>query len=179
MKDGNVVADGAAFLLDLGIFAVSALLSSLLFARLKLPIVSAQVLAGMIVGPHVLGWVTDPVIINDLSTIGIVLLLFVIGLELDPVELGRMAGKVAAIAIIEISASFLFGFAASSLLGATLLQSVIFGMAASVTSTAIVGKLFLERRSLGDHSLTLSETRYQRTLLQLKMESLQRLEHRL
>jgi Kef-type K+ transport system membrane component KefB len=80
-----VAADGTTFLLDLGIFAVSSLLLGLVFARLKLPVVSAQILAGMIVGPYVLGWVKDTATINDLSTIGIVLLLFVIGLELDPV----------------------------------------------------------------------------------------------
>ena len=87
-----MAADGTEFLFDLGIFAVSSLLLSLIFARLKLPVVSAQILAGMIVGPYVLVLVKDTTTINDLSTIGIVLLLFVIGLELDPVDLGKLAG---------------------------------------------------------------------------------------
>ena len=139
------------FLLDLGIFAVFALLFSLVFVRLKLPIVSAQIIAGMVAGPYVLGWVTDPVTINDLAAIGIVLLLFVIGLELDPVELRKIAGRVAAIAILEMGVAAVLGFvAASYLLGTDLLQSVIFAMVASVTSTAIVGKIFLEGGALVD-----------------------------
>jgi len=134
------------FLLDLGVFSVSALIFSLAFARLRLPVVSAQIVAGMVVGPYVLGWVTDLVTINDLSAIGIVLLLFVIGLELDPVELRKLAGRVAGVAILEMSVAFVLGFgAASVILGADLLQSIIFAMVASITSTAIVGKMFLER----------------------------------
>ncbi len=134
------------FLLDIGIFAVFALVFSLVFARLKLPVVSGQIVAGMIVGPHVLGWVKDPVTINDLSAIGVVLLLFIIGLELDPVELRKMVGKVAGITLLELGVAFGLGFLAASLfLGAGLLQSIIFAMTAGITSTAIVGKVFLER----------------------------------
>jgi monovalent cation:H+ antiporter-2, CPA2 family len=143
-----VVESTATFLLDLGIFAAFALLFSLLFARLKLSVVPAQIIAGMVVGPYVLGWVTDPVTINDLSAIGIVLLLFIIGLELDPVDLRRMAARVGAVAILEVGVAFLLGYAAAFyLLRADVLQSVVFAMVASITSTAIVGKVFLERKS--------------------------------
>ncbi|TLX99171.1 MAG: cation:proton antiporter [Thaumarchaeota archaeon] len=136
------------FLLDLGIFSVFALIFSLAFARLRLPVVSAQIVAGMIAGPYVLGWVKDLVTINDLSAIGIVLLLFVIGLELDPVELRKLAGRVAGVAVLEMGVAFVLGFAAASvILGAGLLQSIIFAMVASISSTAIVGKMFLERGS--------------------------------
>ena len=134
------------FLLDLGIFSVFALIFSLVFARLRLPVASAQIVAGMIAGPYVLGWVKDLVTINDLSAIGIVLLLFVIGLELDPVELRKTAGRVAGVAILEMGVAFVLGFAAASvILGAGLLQSIVFAMVACITSTAIVGKMFLER----------------------------------
>ena len=144
-----MVDSTTTFLLDLGLFAVFGLLFSLVFARLKLPVVTGQIIAGMIVGPYVLGWVRDPVTINDLSAIGIVLLLFIIGLELDPVDLRRMAGKVAAIAVIETSVAFLLGFAGAAVfLHTTVLQAVVFGMVASITSTAIVGRLFIGRSAL-------------------------------
>ena len=110
----------------------------------------------MIAGPYVLGWVKDPVTINDLSAIGVVLLLFIIGLELDPIELRRMANKVAVIVILEVGLSFGAGyFAASYFLGTGPLQAVIFGMVAGITSTAIVGKVFLEHH----RSLETSEPR--------------------
>lgn len=152
MQRWDSVDNSTSFLLDLGIFVGVALLLSLVFARLKLPVVSAQIIGGMVAGPNVLGWVRDPVVINDLATIGIVLLLFIIGLELDPVELGRMAGRIGAAAALEMGLAFASGFAAGHyLLGAGLLQSLVFGMVASITSTAIVGKVFLEKRRLSLH----------------------------
>jgi monovalent cation:H+ antiporter-2, CPA2 family len=151
-----VVDSTTVFLLDLGIFAAFALGFSLLFARLKMSVVPAQIIAGMVAGPYVLGWVNDPVTINDLSAIGIVLLLFIIGLELDPVELRKMAGKVGAIAMLEVGVAFVLGFASAFyLLGANVLQSAVFAMVASITSTAIVGKVFLERRSVSPESKAL------------------------
>jgi Kef-type K+ transport system membrane component KefB len=49
--DEETVAEEIAFLLDLGVLAISALVLSVLFAKIRLPIVSAQILAGMLVGP--------------------------------------------------------------------------------------------------------------------------------
>ncbi len=140
------MASETAFLLDLGVLTAAALVFSLLFVRLKLPVVSAQILAGMVVGPYVLGWAVDPSVITQISSIGIVLLLFILGLELDPLELQRVAGRVLLLTVIEVAVAFTFALAASYLLGLGLVSSIIFAMAASISSTAIVGKIILERR---------------------------------
>src|SRR5437773_5748403 len=140
------VAAETAFLLDLGILAVSALIFSLIFARFKLPIVSAQILAGMTVGPFALGWVVDQTVIGEIASVGIVLLLFLLGLELDPVELRKIAKQVVPLTFVEIGITSAFALAASYFLGLTLIWSVIFAMAVSISSTAIVGKIILERR---------------------------------
>lgn len=141
-----MVASETVFLFDLGVLTAAALAFSLLFARLRLPIVSAQILAGMIVGPYVFGWVVDPVVINQISSIGIVLLLFVLGLELDPVELQKVATRIIALTLVEVGLAFAFGLAAAFVLGLGLVLSIIFAMTASISSTAIVGKIILERR---------------------------------
>lgn len=148
MAAEQVLATQVSFLLDIGVLAMAALLFSIIFARLKLSIVSGQILAGVIVGPYVLGWVTNAVILNEISEIGIVLLFFVIGLELDPAELGRLAGRVTSLTLLEVGIAFGFGFLASILLNFDLLESVIFSMTASITSTAIVGKILLSRRMM-------------------------------
>ena len=141
-----VVASETVFLLDLGVLTAAALALSLLFVRLRLPVVSAQVLAGMIVGPYVLGWVTDPSIIGQISSVGIVLLLFIIGLELDPVELQKVVKQITFLTLIEVGVAFGFGMVAAYLLGLDVVVSVVFAMAAAISSTAIVGKIILERR---------------------------------
>ncbi|HKT22897.1 MAG TPA: cation:proton antiporter, partial [Nitrososphaerales archaeon] len=140
------MASETAFLLDLGVLTAAALLFSLFFVRFKLPAVSGQILAGMVVGPYVLGWVIDPTTLNQISSVGIVLLLFVIGLELDPVELQKTATSIVGLALVEVGVAFAVGYAASALLGFGVTTSVIFAMAASISSTAIVGKIILERK---------------------------------
>jgi CPA2 family monovalent cation:H+ antiporter-2 len=140
------MASETSFLLDLGILAVSALILSLIFVRFKLPIAPAQILAGMTVGPYVLGWVVDTTVIGEIASIGIVLLLFIIGLELDPVELRKIARQVVPLTLVEVGVAFAFALLGSFILGLTLFWSTIFAMAASISSTAIVGKIILERR---------------------------------
>ena len=137
-----------SFLLDLVILALSALAFSLVFARLKLTIVAGQILAGVVVGPYVLGLVKDPLVLNEVSEIGVVLLFFIIGLELDPAELQKLASKITSLTALEIAISFAFGLLASYFLGFDLLEALIFSMAASITSTAIVGRIFLAKRVL-------------------------------
>jgi CPA2 family monovalent cation:H+ antiporter-2 len=137
-----------SFLLDLAVLAIFALVFSTIFARLKLSIVAGQILAGVLVGPFVLGWVKDSLVLNQLSEIGVVLLLFIIGLELDPTDLRRMFWGILSLTALEVGISFLFGLLASYLLGFNFLESIIFAMSAGFTSTAIVGKIFLSRKIL-------------------------------
>ncbi|MHB8566929.1 MAG: cation:proton antiporter [Nitrososphaerales archaeon] len=143
-----MAAEGVVFILGIGILAVSALVFSTLFARLGLSIIPGQILAGMVVGPSMLGLVNDTTILNEISTVGIVLLLFIIGLELDPVELSRLARKVTLFTSIEVGVAFGFGLVASYALQLSFVQAMILSMASSLTSTAIVGKGILERKSL-------------------------------
>ena len=140
------MASETGFLLDLGILAISALAFSLVFVRLRLPIAPAQILAGMTVGPYVLGLVVDQTLIGEVSSIGIVLLLFIIGLELDPIELRRIARQIVPLALLEVAIAFGFGLLASYGLGFSLTSTIIFAMTASISSTAIVGKIILEKR---------------------------------
>ena len=142
------MAGQPTFLLDLGIFAISALALSLVFVRFRLPVVAGQILAGMLVGPFVFGLVNDTAVIDEISQIGVVLLLFIIGLELDPLQLRKVAGEVLVLSLLEMGVAFVFCSVAAFLLRLDVFQSVVFSLAGTITSTAIAGKIFLERRSL-------------------------------
>lgn len=142
------MASDTAFLLDLGVLTAAALAFSLLFVKLRLPVVSAQIFAGMLVGPYVFGWVVDPVIIGQISSVGIVLLLFIIGLELDPLELQKAVKEITLLTLVEVGVAFAFGYLGSYFLRLSPVVSVIFAMTAAISSTAIVGKIILERRMI-------------------------------
>ena len=86
--------------------------------------------------------------LNELSQVGVVLLLFIIGLQLDPAQLMRMLVGITSLTLLEIGVAFAFGFLASYLLRFNLIESIIFSMAASISSTAIIGRILLSRRIL-------------------------------
>jgi monovalent cation:H+ antiporter-2, CPA2 family len=144
------MAESVSFLLSLGILSAVALGLGLILARLRIPIITAEILAGMIVGPYVLGWVTDTTVIGDIANVGIVVLLFLIGLELDPVKFARMLGRAGSLALLEMGLTFLAGLFCAYVLDMDLAETLVFALAVSVTSTAIVGQLILSRGMPGE-----------------------------
>lgn len=149
------MAESVGFLLSLGILSAVALALGLLLARLRLPIITAEILAGMIVGPYVLGWVSNTTVIGDIASVGIVVLLFLIGLELDPIKFAKMIGRAGSLALLEMGLTFLVGLFCAFVLGMNLAETLIFALAGSVTSTAIVGQLILARGTPGEISRVL------------------------
>src|SRR5207247_8700353 len=97
------------FLFDLAIAVAAALLFSLLFYKLRLPMIVGQLVAGMVVGPFGLGPIRDTTAIDFLSTLGIILLLFLIGLELDPRHLKSGGSKAVVLTTVEIIIPFTVG----------------------------------------------------------------------
>ncbi|MGD0638162.1 MAG: cation:proton antiporter, partial [Nitrososphaerales archaeon] len=139
------MVEDVGFLLSLGIISGVALLLGLLFARLRTSVIAAEILAGMLVGPYVLGWISDVSVISDFASVGIVVLLFLIGLELDPVKFLRMIRRAGSLALVEMGLTFIVGLACARFLGLDLSETLVFAMAASATSTAIVGQFLLSR----------------------------------
>jgi Kef-type K+ transport system membrane component KefB len=146
------MAEGVGFLLSLGILSAVALVLGLVLARLRLPIITAEILAGMLVGPYLLGWVTDTTVIGDIANVGIVVLLFIIGLELDPVKFARMFARAGSLALVEMGLTFVAGLFCAYVLRLDLAETVVFALAGSITSTAIVGQLILARGMPGEMS---------------------------
>ena len=135
-------------LLSLGLAILAALGFRVLFARLKQPVVLGQLIAGMLIGPFGLGLIQDVNTINLLASLGIVLLLFTVGLGLDPLEIRRIGAGSLVLTITELTVSFLSVLAVCVLVGLTYLESIFVAVTVSTTSTAIMGKLLLESKSL-------------------------------
>jgi len=134
-----------SFLVELGIIAGTALALSLIAWTLRLPAVLGQLIAGMIIGPFGFKLVTDLTTIDAMAEIGIVLLLFVVGLELDPFELVAMGGRLLIFSFTEITVSFIAGFVTGFMLGWSVRESIILAWVIGVSSTALVAKMLYER----------------------------------
>ena len=134
-----------SFLVELGIIAGSALALSLVAWALRLPAVLGQLIAGMIIGPFGFKLVTDLTTIGAMAEIGVVLLLFIIGLELDPVELMAVGTRLLVYSFTEIICSFTAGLLAGFLLGWSVRESILLAWIIGISSTALVAKMLYER----------------------------------
>jgi len=141
-----------SLLVELGIVAGSALALSLVSWALRLPAALGQLIAGMIIGPYGLKLVTSLTTIEGMAEIGIVLLLFIIGLELDPAELMAMKARVLVFSFTEITISFIAGLLAGFLLGWSVGESILLAWVIGISSTALVAKMLYERGAATDSS---------------------------
>ena len=132
----------------MGLAILAALGFSILFSKLKQPVVLGQLIAGIIIGPFGLGLIQDLNTINLLASLGIILLLFTVGLELDPLEIRKIGAGSLFLATVELTISFVSALAVSLLAGLSYLESVFVAVTVATTSTAIMGKLLLESKSL-------------------------------
>ena len=134
--------------LDLLIVLVTAIAGGMLARWLRLPIILGYLAGGIAVGPFGLGLVHDTETISSLAEIGVVLLLFAIGLEFSLKELLRM-GRIAVLGgIVQIVLTAAVGFGLGRMVGLDMTGAVFFGFIIALSSTMVVLKLLVERGEL-------------------------------
>jgi Kef-type K+ transport system membrane component KefB len=122
------------------IFTGGALLASLaLFGRQ--PLLVAYIALGALMGPYGLGWVSDVELIAQIASIGIVFLLFLLGLDMQPQSLLKVLKQVAHITLISSLLFGLIGFSIAYSFNFTLIECTIIGAAMMFSSTIIGIKL--------------------------------------
>lgn len=137
--------DDLPFLRDLAIVATVAVAAVLLLARLRLPTVTGLLLAGAVVGPYGLGLVDDPATLQGLADMGVVLLLFTIGLEVSPERFARIARLAAGGGGLQVGLTAAAGAGVAVLLGEPLAHGVFLGLVLALSSSAIVLQVLSER----------------------------------
>ena len=133
------------FLKSLTIVLAVAAVTTVLFQRLRQPVVLGYIIAGLIVGPHVpIPLVADPAIVQILSELGVILLMFFLGLEFSLAKLARGAPTAGVTAVIQTGLMAWLGFLVGRLFGWTPLESVFTGAIVAISSTTIIAKVFDE-----------------------------------
>jgi len=105
------------------------------------PIIVAYVILGLIAGPSGFQWVSDPDLLNEISHIGIVFLLFLLGLDMQPSSLIHVLKKASLVALISSVFFFAIGYFAGQAFHFTANESLIMGAAMMFSSTIIGIKL--------------------------------------
>jgi Kef-type K+ transport system membrane component KefB len=128
-------------LLQLFILFVSAKIGAELFERLRQPEVVGQILAGVLVGPQVLGWVSPDEATQALAELGVLFLLFGVGLETNPSDLKQVGPTATGVAVGGVVAPFVLGYLAMALLGFPLLPGLLVATALVATSVGITARV--------------------------------------
>lgn len=134
---------------NMAIVLGAALIGGMVARRLKLPVILGYLAGGIAIGPYGLGLVSDMEQIDTLATIGVVLLLFTLGIEFSLSAVRKM-GKVAILGGIgQILATATLGLMAGWLFNWSLVEAVFFGFVIALSSTMIVIKTLMDRGELG------------------------------
>lgn len=138
--------DAHEFLRALTLVLCVAAVTTVVFQRLRQPVILGYILAGLIVGPHVpLPLVADSSIVKTLSEVGVILVMFSLGLEFSLRKLGEVGVSAALTALLETSLMMWLGYSVAQTLGWTQMESLFTGAVLGISSTTIVAKAFQEQ----------------------------------
>ena len=132
------------------IVVIFALAIAVLFVchRLRVPSIVGFLLTGLLAGPHGLGFVTDVHNVEVLAEIGVILLLFTIGIEFSLEQVVEMKRSVLLGGLLQVGATFAAVVAAFALFGKGGTEGIFLGFLVSLSSTAIVLKSLQERNEI-------------------------------
>lgn len=134
----------APLISDLAVILIAAGIITLIFKCLKQPVVLGYIVAGILAGPAVpyIPTVSDPTNIKIWADIGVIFLLFAMGLEFSFKKLMTVGGTAVIASITIVSGMMFLGYTAGNALGFSHLSSIFLGGMLSMSSTAIVFKAF-------------------------------------
>jgi CPA2 family monovalent cation:H+ antiporter-2 len=125
-----------------------ALILGFLAARLRLPPLVGYLLAGIVIGPHTRGFVADVVLAGQLAEIGVMLLMFGVGLHFSLEDLKAVRGIALPGAIVQIVVATALGTVTAMMWGWSFGAGLMFGLALSVASTVVLLRALEERDAL-------------------------------
>jgi CPA2 family monovalent cation:H+ antiporter-2 len=131
---------------DLGLILAVGGVTTLLFKKIKQPVVLGYILAGFLVGPHfsLFPDIADKEGIQTWSEIGVIFLLFSLGLEFSFKKLVKVGGSASITAIVEVVLVIAIGFVTGQAMGWNYMDSIFLGAILSMSSTTIIIRAFEE-----------------------------------
>ncbi|HUC39313.1 MAG TPA: cation:proton antiporter [Gemmatimonadales bacterium] len=133
---------------DLAVIFAGSLLVILVFYRLKLPALPGFIVAGMLLGPNALGLVSDPHDVESLAEVGVILLLFTIGIEFSLSRLREMQRQILGSGFAQMGFTVLVALAVGLALLREWRIALFLGFLIALSSTAIVLKVLTDQSEI-------------------------------
>jgi Kef-type K+ transport system membrane component KefB len=128
-------------LLTLFIMLAAAKIAAEIFERLKQPAVVGEILAGVVIGGSVFGWAAPSEFTNTLAEIGVIFLLFTVGLETKPSAIFQVGKTASIVAVSGVIVPFIGGYLLMLAWGAGNVQALFIGTALVATSIGITARV--------------------------------------
>jgi len=139
-------ADHGQILLALFIALLAAKLAAELFERIRQPAVVGEILAGIIIGPAVLKLIQPTAVMDALAEIGVIFLLFTVGLETRPSDIFKVGRRATAVAVLGVIVPFVAGWGLLVVWpGHSRIEAIFLGAAMVATSVGITARVLSAR----------------------------------
>ena len=141
--------DNATGLTTLALALLAAGFGALLAVRFGQSVILGYVVAGFLIGPHTPGFVANATLVEELAGVGVVLLLFVVGLQISREHLTAVGPVTIIGGLIQIVILIALGYVAGTALGWTPIEAVFLGAFVSISSTTVISKVLGDRGEMG------------------------------
>ncbi len=144
---------------DVGVIAAVGFLGAAIASRARISVVIGYIVAGMLIGPNIHlsvfglsynGILTDTDFVQSISQLGLVLLLFFVGLEFSITKLRRTKEAAAILAVTNLAVDMFAGFVIGAWLGWPLIDTIFMAGVISMSSSAIAAKALIDLKRLGN-----------------------------
>ena len=150
----------AALMFEVGVIMLIAFMGAAIASRFRLSVIIGYIVAGILIGPHVRlalggvsyqGLITDDAFVQDISRVGLILLLFFVGLEFSIEKLKRTKRAAMVLALVNLGVNMFAGFVLGTYLGWPLIDTIFLAGVVSMSSSAITAKSLIELRRLNNN----------------------------
>ena len=154
------MAETTALMFEVGVIMLIAFMGAAIASRFRLSVIIGYIVAGILIGPHVRlalggvsyqGLITDDAFVQDISRVGLILLLFFVGLEFSIEKLKRTKRAAMVLALVNLGVNMFAGFVLGTYLGWPLIDTIFLAGVVSMSSSAITAKSLIELRRLNNN----------------------------
>ncbi len=146
--EGTPVGHEQVLISTIAIGLSLAFLCGLIARRLGVPLILGYLVAGVLIGPNTAGYVADAAVATELAEIGVILLMFGVGIHFSIGDLRAVAPVAVPGALAQISVAVVLGTGLGLMLGWSLVGALTLGVAVAVASTVVLLRALIERGEL-------------------------------